>query len=39
MMLFYKAWLESRVRFLSAVAALVALSTLYVRLHPILIPQ
>jgi len=37
--LLHKAWLESRGRFFFGVAALAALSILYVRLHPILIPQ
>jgi hypothetical protein len=38
-MLFYKAWVESRWRFICGALALTALSILFVRLHPILIPQ
>jgi ABC-type transport system involved in multi-copper enzyme maturation permease subunit len=38
-MLFYKAWVESRWRFICGAAAVTALSILFVRLHPILIPQ
>jgi len=38
-MLFYKAWVESRSRFIFGAVALTALSVLFVRLHPILIPQ
>src|SRR5579864_8051509 len=37
-MLFYKAWLESRLRFLSGVAAVIEVCTLYIRLRPILVP-
>lgn len=37
-MLFYKAWLESRVRFLFGVAAVIAVCILYIQLRPILIP-
>jgi ABC-type transport system involved in multi-copper enzyme maturation permease subunit len=36
-MLFYKAWLESKLRFLVGVAAVTAVCTLYIRLRPILI--
>jgi len=39
MMLFYKAWLESRTRFLFGLAAVIAVCTLYIRLRPILIPD
>lgn len=39
MMLFYKAWLESRLRFLVGVAAVTALCVLFIRLRPILIPD
>jgi ABC-type transport system involved in multi-copper enzyme maturation permease subunit len=38
-MLFYKAWVESRWRFICGAVAVTALSILFVRLHPILIPQ
>jgi len=38
-MLLYKAWLESRLRFLCGLLCVIALSILYVRLHPILMPQ
>jgi ABC-type transport system involved in multi-copper enzyme maturation permease subunit len=38
MMLWYKVWLESRVRFLVGVLAAAAIAILYVRLHPVLIP-
>lgn len=38
-MLLYKAWVESRWRFICGAAAVTALSILFVRLHPILIPQ
>ena len=38
MMLLYKAWLESRLRFLCGLLCVVALSIFYVRLHPILLP-
>lgn len=37
-MLFYKAWLESRARFLVGVAAIIGICTLYIRLRPILVP-
>ena len=37
-MLFYKAWLESRLRFFAGVAAVIAVCTLYIRLRPILLP-
>jgi hypothetical protein len=38
-MLFCKAWVESRWRFICGGVAVTALSILFVRLHPILIPQ
>ncbi len=38
-MLLYKAWVESRWRFICGAVAVTALSILFVRLHPILIPQ
>src|SRR5205807_9178745 len=38
-MLLYKAWIESRWRFICGAVAVTALSILFVRLHPILIPQ
>lgn len=38
-MLLYKAWVESRWRFVCGAVAVTALSILFVRLHPILIPQ
>ena len=38
MMLFYKAWLESRMRFFSGIATVVAVCTLFIRLRPILVP-
>ena len=38
-MLWYKAWMESRFRFVAGVLSITALSILYVRLHPVLIPQ
>lgn len=37
-MLFYKAWLESRIRFFAGLLAVVAVCIVYIRLHPILIP-
>src|SRR5579864_914087 len=37
-MLFYKAWLESKSRFLAGVAVVIGVCTLYIRLRPILIP-
>lgn len=37
-MLFYKAWLESRLRFLVGLAAVTAVCILYIRLRPILVP-
>ena len=39
MMLWYKVWLESRTRFFVGVLAVTAVAILYVRLHPVLIPQ
>lgn len=39
MMLLYKAWVESRWRFICGVVAVTALSILFVRVHPILIPK
>ena len=39
MMLWYKAWLESRTRFLTGLVAISAIPILYARLHSILIPQ
>jgi ABC-type transport system involved in multi-copper enzyme maturation permease subunit len=39
MMLWYKVWLESRARFFVGVLAVTAVAILYVRLHPVLIPQ
>ena len=38
-MMLYKAWLESRTRFLTALVAISAIPILYARLHAILIPQ
>jgi len=38
-MLFYKAWLESKVRFLAGLASMIAVCALYIRLRPILIPD
>src|SRR5437660_3376746 len=38
-MLLYKAWIECRCRFICGAVAVTALSILFVRLHPILIPQ
>src|SRR5437773_2454987 len=37
-MLFYKAWLESRLRFLVGLAVVTAVCILYIRLRPILVP-
>lgn len=37
-MLFYKAWLGSRVRFVAGIFAAFAVCFVYIRLHPILIP-
>lgn len=39
MMLWHKAWLESRTRFLAGLVAMSAIPILYARLHPVLIPQ
>jgi ABC-type transport system involved in multi-copper enzyme maturation permease subunit len=39
MMLFYKAWLESRLRFLVGLTAITAVCILYIRLRPILVPD
>jgi ABC-type transport system involved in multi-copper enzyme maturation permease subunit len=39
MMLWYKAWLESRTRFLTGLVAVTAIPILYARLHAVLIPQ
>ena len=36
-MLFYKAWLESRLRFLVGLAAVTAVCILFIRLRPILV--
>jgi len=38
-MLFYKVWLETRLRFYIALIILTGVGVLYVCLHPILIPQ
>lgn len=38
-MLFYKAWLESRLRFLVGLAAVTAVCTLFIRLRLILVPD
>jgi ABC-type transport system involved in multi-copper enzyme maturation permease subunit len=38
MMLFYKAWLESRLRFLVGFAAVTTVCVLYIRLRPVLVP-
>ena len=38
-MLFYKAWLESRLRFLVGLAAVTAVCILYIRLRLILVPD
>jgi ABC-2 type transport system permease protein len=38
-MLFYKAWLESRMRFLVGLAAVTAVCILYIRLRLILVPD
>ena len=37
-MLFYKAWLESRFRFLAGLVVITSVCTLYIRLRPTLIP-
>ncbi len=37
-MLFYKAWLESRMRFLMGLASVITICTLYIELRPILVP-
>jgi len=37
-MIFYKAWLESKVRFLGGLASVIAVCTLYIRLRPVLVP-
>lgn len=39
MMLFYKAWLESKLRFVAGMGAVVAVCTLFMRLRPILVPD
>src|SRR2546430_4080602 len=38
-MLFYKAWLESKLRFLVGVAAVIAVCVLYIRVRLILVPD
>jgi len=38
-MIYYKAWLESRARFFTGLIAASFITVLYIRLHPILIPQ